>query len=50
MMPEYRIYNPKNGDLLKKKFKTPEAAQKRIDDMKKRGKYFYADQLVVKVW
>ena len=49
-MIEYRVFNPKNGDLLKKKFKTRESAQTRIDQMKKSGKYSHVDNLVVKEW
>lgn len=49
-MPEFRVYNPKNGDLLKKRFKTAEAAQDRIDAMKKAGKYAGVNDLVVKEW
>ena len=48
--PEYRVFNPKNGDLLKKVFRTPEAAETRIDEIKKRGKYAGAANLVVKEW
>ena len=47
---EYRVFNPKNGDLLKKKFKTKEDAQTRIDQMKKSGKYYHVNDLVVKEW
>jgi len=48
-MTGYRVFNPKNGDLLKKKFKTFESAQSRIDQMKK-AKYYHVDNLVVKEW
>jgi len=49
-MTGYRVFNPKNGDLLKKKFKTFESAQSRIDQMKKARKYYHVDNLVVKEW
>ena len=49
-MPEYRVFNPKTGDILKKKFKTFELAQSRINIIKKSGKYPYANDLVVKEW
>jgi len=49
-MIDYRVFNPKNGDLLKKKFKTKESAQTRIDQMKKSGKYYHVNDLVVKEW
>lgn len=49
-MTEYRIFNPKNGDLLKKKFKSIESAQSRINIIKNSGKYIHADDLVVKEW
>jgi len=49
-MTGYRVFNPKKGDLLKKKFKTFESAQSRIDQMKKARKYYHVDNLVVKEW
>ena len=49
-MPEYRVFNPKNGDALKKKFKTRESAQTRINIIKNSGKYFHANDLAVMEW